>query len=355
MLSTVPKHKGTERLRYELKKSLAKQQRELQARALKKVSSGSDFHIQKEGIAQVSLIGPPNSGKSLILNRLTSSRAKVAPYPFTSTTPSPGMLVHEDVQIQVVEIPALIQEVSEGRWLGPKMLSLIRNADALIIVLHLSDHPVKHMKMTCRELDAAKIRLNKTRPKVIVKRTDRGGLQLEGDIDDADRYYVTNLLLSRGFHNASVIFLERIPRDDVADAFDDSVVFKPTLVLANKGDLPGTEDAFEELKDVFGKDFAMIPVSAEKRIGLEDVGRSVYDILSVIRLYTKIPRQDPEKRPLVLGAGCTVRDVAESLHRRFITNFRFARVWGSSVNFGGEMVGLGHSLADGDVVEVHAK
>ena len=99
----------------------------------------------------------------------------------------------------------------------------------------------------------------------------------------------------------------------------------------------------------------MLPVSAEKGIGLTDIGKAIFDLLRVIRIYTKVPGQKPETRPLVLGTGSMVRDVAENLHRRFVTSFRFARVWGSSVNFGGEMVGLNHILSDHDVVEIHAR
>ncbi len=355
MLSTVPKHKGTERLRYELKKNLAGKRRELESKVLKKAPTRSEFHVPKEGIAQAVLIGPPNSGKSLVLNRLTSTHARVAPYPFTSLTPEPGMLAFEDVQIQLVEMPALVQDVSEGRWIGPKMLSMIRNADVLVIVLDLGAEPVEDMEMICHELDTAGIRLNKRKPGVVVRRTERGGIQLEGDIKEADRTYVTNLLQGRGYHNATATFLEKVSRDDLADAFDESVVYRKGLVLANKGDLPGTEIAFEELKSRFGGEFPMIPVSADKGIGLEKVGKAIFDLLNRIRLYTKVPGQRPQTRPLVLVDGSTVRDLSMSLHKRFVTNFRFARVWGSSVNFEGEMVGLTHVLADGDVVEVHAR
>jgi len=354
MLSTVPKHKGTERLRYELKKNLAKQRRELQARALKKVSTQSEFHVPKEGIAQVAIIGPPNAGKSLLLNKLTSSRARVAPYPFTTTLPNPGMLTYEDVQIQLVEMPPLVQDVSEGRWLGQRMLSMVRNADALAIVLDLGDQPLEHMAMICQELGRAKMRLNRKRPGIIVRRTGRGGLEIQGDISGEDLDYVRNLLLSRGYHNASVMFLEPVERSDIPDALEDSLLYRKALVIANKGDLPGTEEAFERLKREY-PEFPMIPVSAQTGDGLESIGKAVFDLLAVIRIYTKVPGQKPETRPLVLDAGSTVRDVAENLHRRFVSDFRFARVWGSSVNFGGEMVGLNHVLRDRDVVEFHAR
>jgi ribosome-interacting GTPase 1 len=311
--------------------------------------------VPKEGIAQILLIGAPNVGKSLILNKLTSSHAKVAPYPFTSNLPTPGMLQYEDVQIQLVEMPALVEEVSEGRWLGPKMLSMMRNSDAIIIVIDLHRDPIAQMDMINRELEAARIKLNLERPKIDIKRTDRGGIQIEGEIDENDKPFVMELMQSRGYHNASVIFLERVPRERIPDAFNESLTFKRAMILANKGDMPGTESAFESLNRTYGEDFTILPVSAEKGAGLEEVGGSIYSILGRMRIYTKIPGQKPETKPLVLPEGSIVRDVGQSLHRRFVTNFRFARVWGNSVNFGGEMVGLNHPLGDGDVVEFHAR
>jgi ribosome-interacting GTPase 1 len=294
-------------------------------------------------------------GKSLILNKLTSSHAKVAPYPFTSNLPTPGMLQYEDVQIQLVEMPALVEEVSEGRWLGPKMLSMMRNSDAIIIVIDLNRDPIKQMKMINRELEASRIKLNLERPKIDIKRTDRGGIQIEGEIDEDDKPFVMGLMQSRGYHNASVIFLERVPRDRIPDSFNESLIFKRAMILANKGDMPGTESAFENLNKIYGENFTILPVSAEKGAGLEEIGSRIYTLLGSMRIYTKIPGQKPETKPLVLPEGSIVRDVGQSLHRRFVTNFRFARVWGNSVNFGGEMVGLNHLLRDGDVVEFHAR
>ncbi len=355
MLSTVPKHKGTERLRYELKKNLAKQRRELEARELKKVSTGTPFHVPREGIAQVALIGPTNSGRSLLLNRLTSSHAKVASYPFTTTIPIPGMLGFEDVQIQLVEMPALVEDLSDGKWLGPRVLSALRNADGLAIVLDLADHPVERMEMILRELSAAKMRLNRSRPGVLIRKTGQGGLQLEGEIDERDAPKVREVLLSKGYHNASVMFTEKVSREALEDALDESIVYRRALVIANKGDLPGSEAGFKDLRERFGETFPMVPVSAERGLGLELIGKMIYDQLGVIRLYTKVPGERAETRPMVLPAGSAVRDLAERLHKRFVTGFRFARVWGSSVNFGGEMVGLTHVLRDRDIVEVHAR
>ena len=356
MLSTVPKHKGTERLRYELKKNLANKRREVQAREQKKASQQHyGFDIPKEGIAQVVMIGPPNSGKSLLLNKLTSSHAKVAPYPFTSIIPNPGMLSHEDVQIQLVEMPALIEDVSEGRWLGARMFSMLRNADALMILLDLADDPAGQMEMILGELQAARIRLNRKRPSIEIRRTEEGGLQIQGDVSEEDRTYVMDLLRSQGYQSAIVVFSGKVQRDDLSEALDPSFAYKNVLVVANKGDLPETEAPFKDLVERYGTDFTILPVSAEKGHGLENLGKSIFDLLGVVRLYTKVPGQRPETRPLVLPKGSVVRDVAKSLHKRFITNFRFARVWGASVNFGGEMVGLTHVLVDGDVVEIHAR
>jgi len=356
MLSTVPKHKGTERLRYELKKNLAKKTRELKEQRARKTSSArSSFHVPREGIGQVALVGPPNSGKSAILSKMTSAKVRVTDYPFATMMPVPGMLDFEDIQIQLVEVPAVVEDVSDGRWVGPRVLSLVRNADALAIVVDLSTDPVAQLEMMKRELNSGGIRLNKTRPRVDVKRTGEGGINIVGELDREEIEIARQILIGRGFHNATVVFQEHVSPEDLLDVLDESVVYKRAIVIANKGDLPKTQEAYESMVNRFGGEFEIFPISAKLGIGLEDLPRALFKCLEVIRIYTKAPGRRRESRPLVLPVDSTVRAAAEALHKSFLEGFRFARVWGSSVNFDGEMVGLSHVLRDGDTVEFHSR
>jgi ribosome-interacting GTPase 1 len=143
--------------------------------------------------------------------------------------------------------------------------------------------------------------------------------------------------------------------DDVESAIITSKVYKPAIVLVNKIDLvdePG--DVLKRLSNIIPGDVPIVPVSAERGLGLETVGRMVFEKLDLIRVYTKSPNKEPDPKPLVVRRGVTVIEVAEMVHARLAKNFKYARVWGKSVKYPGQRVGGDHVLEDGDVVEIHA-
>jgi hypothetical protein len=131
MLAIIPKHKGTDHLVGDLKRRMARHQAEAQ----KKGAGGKGFslYIDREGVGQAVLVGLPNVGKSLLLNRLTHARSEVADYPFTTRHPHPGMVEFENVQIQLVDLPPVSPEHTD-LW----VFSLIRNADIVLLVVDLN-------------------------------------------------------------------------------------------------------------------------------------------------------------------------------------------------------------------------
>lgn len=137
MLAICPKHKGTERTREELKRKIAKLRKE--QKAIKKSQKGFDlYQVKKEGAGQVLILGPPNAGKTSLVNLLTNSSFKVANYPFSTTLPQVAMMPFENIQIQLVDTPPLTKEFCPG-W----MKNLAQNADLLLIVLDGADNVQK--------------------------------------------------------------------------------------------------------------------------------------------------------------------------------------------------------------------
>jgi len=132
MLSTIPKHKGTEKLQADLKRRLSQARKESQKKGA--AHSVPFYVIKKEGAGQVVLVGPPNSGKSKLLCALTHARPEVADYPFTTRFPTPGMMGFEDVQIQLVDLPPVSPEFME-RWVP----QVVRNADLGALVIDVND------------------------------------------------------------------------------------------------------------------------------------------------------------------------------------------------------------------------
>jgi uncharacterized protein len=131
------------------------------------------------------------------------------------------------------------------------------------------------------------------------------------------------------------------------------VVSKPTLLVCNKGDLPGAEENLDALRELLGNRFPTVLVSAETGHDLDQFRRAVFDLLNVVRVYTKAPGKKPDMTaPFVLRRGATVLNVAEHVHKDFAAQMKFARLWGAG-KFEGQMVQRDYVVADSDVIEFH--
>src|SRR3974377_1535749 len=132
MLQEIPKHKGTDHLQADLKSKIAKVKKELQEEK-RSGKKGRGIRIPRQGAGTVVLLGGPNAGKSQLLSRLTRATPEVAPYPFTTHTPIPGMMPWEDVFVQLVDTPAITAD-----YLEPYMQGLIRAADLALLLVDLA-------------------------------------------------------------------------------------------------------------------------------------------------------------------------------------------------------------------------
>ena len=304
MLRTIPKHKGTERLQADIKARIKDLTEELEGGARKAGgrSSQPSIVVRAEGAAQIALIGPPNTGKSSLHVRLTGSNAHVAPYPFTTQYPEPGMMPHADVHLQLVDLPAIAREHPVG-WIG----EALHGADAALLVVDLTEPACLEQVQEAIAILAAKR----------VTLTDRW----ERPVGDDDLFART----------------------------------LPTLMLANKSDLVGDPEGelgtFRELGDFAFPAFA---VSATTGRNLGEIGPFLFEKLGLVRIYTKAPGHAPDKgKPFTLRRGQTIDDLARLIHKDMVRSLKYARVWGHS-SFDGQHVGHDHVLADGDVVELHA-
>ncbi len=294
MLATIPRHKGTEKMQADLKRRLSK----LRTGPAKHPTSraGNLYRVDKEGAGQVALVGPPNSGKSLLLARLTHAAPEVAPYPFTTRAPLPGMMGFEDIQVQLVDLPPPHPDFHES-WL----YQVIREADRALLVVDLGDPGLlEDLETTLAQLTNAKLHLGGGTPP-----TPPG------------------------------------------------CMVKKTLLVANKSDLRGAMENLDILRELYRARFRILPVSAEMGAELQDLRRVVFELLEVIRVYTKAPGKKLEATaPYVLKRGSRLSDLAERVHHDFLTQLKFARLWGHG-KFEGQMVNRDHILEDKDVIELH--
>ncbi|MEM3420731.1 MAG: GTPase [Candidatus Hadarchaeum sp.] len=351
MIRVAPKHKGSEKLLKTLKHRLAKLRLELEEKREKKIGRGGgpSFSVKKEGAAQVALVGLPNSGKSKILRDLTSARVEVADYPFTTRCPVPGMMQFEDVQVQLVEVPAIVEGSSYGRGLGARPLSVARNADAIALVVDASDEPVNQIRILLNELEAVGVKLNCRPPKVSIEKRSSGGIEIKGaKLVEGGEVEIKRILQEHRIHNAFVVIEEPITPEDFEEALSESNVYPRGFILLTKFDTPNAAEKLEVIRREFGGLLEVLHTGEKP----DDLKRRIYQQLDLIRVYTKKPDEKPAGRPLVLPRGSTVMDVARSVHKDFAKELKFARVWGST-RFPGQQVTRDYVLEDRDVVELH--
>jgi ribosome-interacting GTPase 1 len=307
MLRVMPKHKGTDHLQGDIKRRIKELSEELERPRKGGGRGGPALVVRPEGAAQLALIGPPNAGKSSLHARLTGSGAHVAPYPFTTLHPEPGMMPHEDVHFQLVDLPAVSPEHSV-----PWLAGALQMADAALLVVALD------------ERDS----LDQIEGVHRVLRDKRVGLTGRWE-PDADM------------------------RDET-EADDPFAIRLPTLLIASKADRVAEPDAeLRALLDVAELSYPALAVSATTGLGLGAIGAWLFDHLGLVRVYTKAPgRGATRDRPFILRRGQTVEHVARLVHKDLARSLKYARVWGRS-GFDGQHVGREHRLADRDVVELH--
>lgn len=360
-LSLVPQHKGTMKLRGQVKKKMAVLRKEMEERKQKQRAgrSGPKLFIEKEGAAQVALLGVTNVGKSCLLGAVTNANVLVSPTAYATREPVPAVMNFEDVQFQLVEAPAVMHGSADGRAWGLQTLGLARNADGLIVMVDLSRDAVGQLRLVFGELEKARVLINKPRGKVDIDRRYMGaGLRviLVGKLLDCTLRDIKALLRSYRIGDATVKISGEVRLDDVEDAIFESTTYRPAVVVANKLDMAGAKEELERVKDFVAGQVSVVAVSCEKRLGLGQLGSVLFEALAVIRVYTKQPgAREPSQRPFTLRRGATVADLARSIHTDFERDFAFARVWADRLVFSPQKVGVGFALDDGDVVEIHVK
>jgi ribosome-interacting GTPase 1 len=358
-LSLCPKHKGTEKLRLNVKRRIVNLELEIKkAKSRRKGGGGGPkFFYEKEGAAQVTIIGPTNVGRSSFLRALTNAKPEVDLRPYTTIRPVPGTLSYEDVQFQLIEVPALMVGSAEGKARGLQILSLIRNSDGLIIMVDLSNKPVEQYKMVAEELEKSNILIEKPQGQVgVVRQGGSAGIRITGGgrLINCTVKDLKLLLLSYGIKTALVKISGKVSLDDVEHSLFQSNIYKSTMIVANKNDFLWAKDEFEKLLKAVEYGFKVLPVSCKNLKGLEKVAESIFQMLQIIRIYTKEPRhKEPSPRPVVAKTGTTINDITKRLHSTLSKKFKYARVWGSSAKYPGEKVGARHVLIDKDLIEIH--
>jgi ribosome-interacting GTPase 1 len=308
MFRTIPKHKGTEHLQADIKTRIKQLTEELAGPKKGGKRSGPSHVVRPDGAAQISLIGPPNAGKSSLHARLTGSHSDVGPYPYTTHLPIPGMLPYEDIQFQLVDLPPVSAD-----FLEPWLVNALQPADGALLVIDVNDPEC---------LEQVPVILERLREKKIFLRAAWPGLDMPP---------ATNT-------------------DDLDDPFRLDL---PTLLIANKSDLDPDPEEVEILEELLGLRFPALTMSAETGDGTDALGAFLFGALEIVRVYTKTPGKAAETdKPFTVCRGDSVLDVAKMVHKDIAEGLKFARIWGVDV-YDGQQVGPEHLVSDGDLVELH--
>ena len=359
-LSLVPRHKGTARLCVQVKRQIKTLQNEIVEKKRRKAGrSGPRLFLEKEGAAQIVILGPTKVGRSSLLTSITNAKTEVSDYPYTTREPVPGMFQYEDLQFQIVEAPALIEGAAEGESWGLQSLGIARNADGLILMVDLSQNPDKQLTLILSEMEKARILMQKPRARVEIERKHVGaGLRIivVGRLINCNLRDVEALLKGYRILDGVVKIYGEATLDDVEDAIFESTVYRPAIIVANKTDTPEAMKNLKELERFVGDQVPIVPVSCKTRSGLDKLGTEIFKALEIIRVYTKEPNERaPSPKPFFLKKGATVSDLAKLVHSDFIKRFSHARVWSKRLAFSPQKVGSTFILEDKDAVELHAK
>jgi len=357
-LSAIPKHKGNERLRAQVKRKIALLKADLQTKHRRAAGRTAERALQKAGAAQVAIVGLTKVGRSSLLAAVTAATPAVASYPYTTKESIPGMLQFEDLQFQLVELPALVPGV-DGRFvLQEGSTDLIRNCDGLIVMVDLGADPLEQLDLVVAELTRLQVSTTRVESNVSISKTRSGGVQLltAGRLVGCTREQVESLLRSYAIPNAIVRTVGDVSLDDIEDVIlENRLIYKPTIVVANKADLPNALENSQRIKDRIGSKAVILFTSCLTRTGLSELGKKLFETLGIIRVYTKEPNAPaPSPEPFVIKRSTTVGELSRQIHSALFSRFKYARVWGSSASYAGERVGIDHALLDGDTVEIHA-
>ena len=309
------------------------------------------YTVRKSGDGTVLLLGFPSAGKSTLLNALTGADSEVAAYEFTTLSVVPGMMEYKQAKIQILDVPGIVSGAASGKGRGKEVLTVIQNAYLVLIVVDVN-HP-EHYPAILREVWESRIRLNKKKPQVWIKKKAQGGIQIGKTVMlDVDDETIKKVLREFKVVNAEVLIRSSIDIDDLIDCIEGNKKYVPSLNCIAKADLANASQVTKIKKELN----ADIIVSAEENLNINLLKELIFQKLDFIRIYLKEPRKEADmKEPMIIFRGATIKDVCLKTHKDFVKKFKFSRVWGKSAKHPAQKVMLKHVLQDEDVLEIRLR
>jgi len=339
-----------------LKAKLAKLRRELIAPTGGGGGGGGvGFDVARTGIASVGFVGFPSVGKSTLMSKLTGTHSEVAAYEFTTLTTVPGTVKVHGAPIQILDLPGIIEGANDNRGRGRQVIAVARTCNLIFIVLDVLK-PLGDKRLIEGELEGFGIRLNKKPPAILVRKKERGGINISNTVPltNLDMEGIKAILSEYKINNCDVAIRQPdATADDLIDVIEGNRVYIPAVYVLNKIDAISIEEL-----DLLYKIPNSVPVSSKEWMNIDELIETMWEALDLVRVYTKPRGQAPDyTQPVVLRRGrSSVEDFCGSIHKEIAKQLKYAIVWGASAKHSrGQKVGLEHILEDEDVVTIVKK
>ncbi|HXV38827.1 MAG TPA: GTP-binding protein [Nitrosopumilaceae archaeon] len=333
-----------------LKAKLAKLKREQEEVRSRSSGSSAGFDVKRTGDATVVFIGLPSVGKSTLLNKITGAKSAIGAFQFTTTTVVPGMMEHRGAKIQILDLPGIIKGASTGKGLGKRVLAVAKSADLVLIILDVFQP--YHEEVIRTELGNIGIRLDQKPPNIVIEKTADGGISVSQQVPltKMSQSLLKDILRVYGVNNGRVLIREDVDSEQLTDYISGTKTYVQSLTVMNKIDLVNQGFLNELQSNIKSK---IIPISADADININALKDAIYEKLDFIRIYMRPKGGETDyAEPLIVRDGSTILEICNKLHRDMKKDFRYALVWGKSVKFGGQRVGLHHVLQDEDVLTI---
>ncbi|ORY90742.1 P-loop containing nucleoside triphosphate hydrolase protein [Leucosporidium creatinivorum] len=352
-MNRTQKNKATEYHLGLLKAKLARYRAEL-LEPEKKSKAGEGFDVSKAGYGRVALIGFPSVGKSTLLSKLTNTESSAASYEFTTLTAIPGVLEIDGAKVQLLDLPGIVEGASSGRGRGRQVIAVAKTADLVLMMLDVTKGPNQRRLLEI-ELEAVGLRLNQTRPDVILKPKTAGGITINNTVPltKIDARSIQGVLGAYKMHNMDVMIREDITTDQFVDVVLGNRKYVPCLYCYNKIDAVSLEEV-----DRIAREPNTVVISCQADLNLDTLLKRIWQGIGLNRVYTKKRGERPDLGdPLIVKKDATIEQVCNSIHRSLSLKFKYALVWGKSSKFAPQpqKVGLQHVCAADDVVTICTK
>lgn len=349
-MARTQKNKATEGHLGLLKAKLAKLKREVMEGPKSSGGGQEGFDVKASGDARVGLIGFPSVGKSTLLSKLTGTYSEAAAYEFTTLTCIPGVYNYKGTKIQLLDLPGIIEGAKDGKGRGRQVIGVARTCTCILIVLDVVK-PLTHRRKIEYELEGFGIRLNKKPPNIIIKRKDKGGINIVKSMGltlthiQSDET-IMSIAKEYKLNNADIHIRCDATIDELIDVIEGNRIYVPCIYVLNKID----QISIEEL-DIIDKCPHYVPISAKDEWNFDELMEKIWEYLDLIRIYTKPKGQIPDyEAPVIIKNGSNMTNFCESIHKGLLKEFKHAQVWGTSAKHNPQVVGKEHVLQDEDVV-----